>query len=358
MGDIQRAFDKISKGEGPGREEDWIDILQQRPKEKPFFFWFASIDAHWDWQINDEAPVYKPDETIVPPYLYDGPRTREDLTGHYHEISRTDTYAGRLCEELERQGIAENTFFIYCSDNGRPFPRAKTRLYDSGIKTPLIIRAPGAVRPGRTDSLVSSIDFSATILELAGVNKPPTIQGVSFTKILKNPKATTRDYIFAEHNWHVFQSHERMVRYKNWMYIRNALSDRQNLCLESTSKFPAGAELWEAQSRGDLKPQQQDVFLKPRPVEELYDLSNDPYQFKNLASDPKHRKILKHLRKVMDQWIEQTGDTVPDDLTPDREGLSGERNPNFKRGTCPGTERNATKINRPGPIRRKGMFEF
>ena len=359
MGDVQRAFDKISNGKGPGCEEDWIDILQQRPKDKPFFFWFASKDAHRDWQFNDQAPVYDPDEIPVPPYLYDGPRTREDLAGYYHEVSRTDTYAGKLRQELERQGIAENTYFIYCSDNGMPFPRTKTRLYDCGIKTPLIIWNPGHLKPGRTDSLVSSIDFAPTILELAGLDKHAAIQGVSFRPILKNPRATTRDYVFAEHNWHVFQAHERMVRYKNWVYIRNAWPERQNLCLESTPYCPAGEELWEAEAQGKLKEYQRDIFLKPRPAEELYDISADPNQFTNLAALLKHRKILEQLRTVLDQWIEQTGDTVQTNPSNDRELIpSLKNNPDFKVGTFPGAERNATEINRPGPIRKKGFLKF
>ena len=143
MGDLKRAFDKISRGKGPGFQEDWVEILQQRPKDKPFFCWFGSYDAHRPWTLNDKAPVYENDQVNVPPYVYDGPQTRKDLTGYYHEISRTDYYVGKLREELERQGVSDNTYIIYCSDNGRPFPRDKTRLYDSGIKTPLIVWAPG-----------------------------------------------------------------------------------------------------------------------------------------------------------------------------------------------------------------------
>ena len=182
-----KAFAKISKGKGPGREEDWVDILRDRPKDKPFFCWFASTDAHRGWTVNDQAPQYDPEEIQVPPYLYDGPATREDLAQYYHEVSRTDYFAGQIVEELQRQGIAENTYFIYCSDNGRPFPRCKTRLYDSGIKSPLIVWRPGRISPARCNSLVSSIDFAPTILELAGLGKDERIQGVSFAKLLDDP---------------------------------------------------------------------------------------------------------------------------------------------------------------------------
>ncbi|MBN1818686.1 MAG: sulfatase-like hydrolase/transferase [Sedimentisphaerales bacterium] len=350
MGDVKRAFDQILPGKGPGSEGQWVELLQNRPKDKPFFFWFASTDAHRNWQFDDQAPRYESSQVQVPPFLFDGPKTRQDLTGYYHEISRTDTYAGLLRAELERQGIAENTYFVYCSDNGRPFPRCKTRLYDSGIKTPLIVWAPGHLKPARTDSLVSAVDFSATFLDLAGLPKNKTIQGVSFASVLRNPKAVVRDVVFAEHNWHVFQAHERMVRFKNWLYIRNAWPERQNLCVESASQFPAGEELWRAEDEGKLQSHQRDVFLQPRPSEELYDVVRDPDQLHNLADSEKYNQILQTMRAILHRWIEETGDTVPADPTNDRQNAQGKEYDNHRRGTFPGAERNAMQITNPGPI--------
>jgi N-sulfoglucosamine sulfohydrolase len=348
---VNRGFDKVSGGKGPGKEEDWVPMLQERPKDKPFFFWFASSDAHRGWKINKDAPTYKPEEVEVPPYLFDGPATRKDLAEYLHEVSRTDHYLGELRAELKRQGIERDTYIIYMADNGRPFPRCKTRLYDSGIRTPFLIARPGTIAPAVTDSLISSIDISATILELAGAKKDPRIQGVSFAAILQNPKATVRDYVFAEHNWHVFQAHERMVRWKDWVLIRNGYPARQNLCMESDPTFPAGRELWAMETAGQLQPAQRDIFLKPRPALELYDLRNDPHQLRNLIANKKHASMLSDLVRVLDRWAEDTGDTVPKNPTNDRQDAHGKRTKNHKRGTMPGEERGATKINNPGPIK-------
>jgi arylsulfatase len=289
----------------------------------------------------------------VPPFLYDGPVTRQDLADYYHEVSRTDFYAGAIREELERQGVAENTYFVYISDNGRPFPRCKTRLYDSGIKTPLIVWAPGRVKAGRANGLVSTIDLAPTFLELSGLTPPESVQGVSMRPLLEDPKATTRDYVFAEHNWHVFQAHERMARWHKWLYIRNAWPERQNLCVESTPHFPAGQELWQAEVDGKLKPEQRDVFQKPRAAEELYDVEADPYQVTNLAGVAEHQQTLLHLRGVLDQWTKETGDTVPENPTNDREDIDRNKYPDHKRGTFPGAEVDAAHINRPGPVQAK-----
>jgi N-sulfoglucosamine sulfohydrolase len=117
------GFDVSSGGKGPGKEEDWVKLLAERPTDKPFFCWFGSSDAHRGWQADDTAPTYDPEKVPVPPYLFDGPKTRKDLADYWHEVSRTDFYLGELRKELKRQGIEKNTYIIYCADNGRPFPR-------------------------------------------------------------------------------------------------------------------------------------------------------------------------------------------------------------------------------------------
>ena len=345
------AFDKVSRGKGPGAEEDWVQLLSSRPKDKPFFCWFASTDAHRDWRLDDSAPKYSPSDVIVPEYLVDGPETRADLTGYYHEVSRVDHYVGQVAEELKRQGVLDNTLLIFIADNGRPFPRCKTRLYDSGIKTPMIVHFPRRVKPAVTKSIVSVIDISATMLELAGVEKDKRIQGASFLPVLKDPKATTRDVAFAEHNWHVYQSHERMVRHGKWLYIRNNFPNKQNLCVEAY-KGGAGKELWDRNDEGKLTPVQAQLFRNPCPAEELFDVTNDPHQVKNLAADEAHAETLRQMRSVLARWTAETGDTVPKDPTRDRDAPRKKiSRKGFRHREMPGATTGADKIVKPGPVR-------
>ncbi|QDT99009.1 sulfatase family protein [Gimesia aquarii] len=345
------AFDHVSKGKGPGREADWVPILKKRPKDKPFFCWFASVDAHRAWQASKEYKPHQPSEVVVPPYLIDSPETRRDLAQYYDEISRIDFFTGKILDELKTQGIDDNTLILFFADNGRPFPRCKTRLYDSGIKTPMMIRWPAVVKPETVSkSLVSSIDIGPTVLELAGVPIDPRIQGVSFQKLLTQPDAITRDYAFAEHNWHVFKAHERMVRSGDWLYIRNAWPEQRNLCVESID-FPSGEILWQRFKAGKLNQYQQDVFLKPRPKEELYLVTEDPYQFNNLATKPEYADELARLRGVLNQWTEETGDTIPENPTLDRNQRPGApKPPEFEHREMPGDAKQAHAINAPGPV--------
>jgi N-sulfoglucosamine sulfohydrolase len=354
MGDaVERAFDKVTPPRGPGGERQWVEHLRRRPQDKPFFMWFAAVDAHRDWEKTDRDPHYDPNDVIVPPYLIDGPVTRQDLADHWHEISRLDRFVGDVREELERQGVAENTYIIFSADNGRPFPRCKTRLYDSGTKNPFIVWRPGTVKPARTDSLVSAIDIAPTILELADVEIDPRVQGVSLASVFANPKATVRDYAFAEHNWHVAAAHERSVRHGDWLYIRNNLPDVLNMAAESGPVFPAGKELHEAHAAGKTTAAQNDPFLKPRPREELYDTKADSHQLDNLANDPAHAETLEKLRGILDQWTEQTGDSVQDNPTPSVPlvGARQHLQPKFKRGPMPGEDRGAATVTASGPIR-------
>lgn len=346
------AFTKISKGKGPGKEEDWVELLRDRPKDKPFFCWFASTDAHRAWSINEDAPKYDPADVLVPPYLVDGPKTREDLASYYHEVSRYDHFVGEVVAELKRQDIFENTLIIVMADNGRPFPRCKTRLYDSGIKTPFVVHDPRRSEPAVVKSLISSIDVAATILEFAGVEKAPRIQGVSFSKILKDPKASIRDMVFAEHNWHVYRNHERSVRFGDWLYIRNNFPDQQNLCVEACIGG-AGEELWAAHKSGQLTDPQANVFQNPCPEEELYHVGRDPDQLNNLASNPEQEQVLYQARALLTRWTETTGDTIPTNPTPHRDAAPGGSKLDrkaFQHLEMPGDATTATEINDPGPI--------
>ena len=339
------TFDKVSGGKGPSKSADWVSILQKRPKDKPFFMWFASSDAHAPFTINDKARIYDPKDIVIPPYMVDGPKIRQELAGYYHEVSRFDYYIGEVVKELKSQQVFENTMIVIMADNGRPFTRAKTRLYDSGIKTPFIVHFPKVITQAAvSDSLVSAIDVAATILEIAGIKKDERIQGISFQPIMKDAKATVREVVFSEHNWHVNQAHERLVRFGDYLYIKNNFPNRRLWCVEAS--YP---ELDKAFKAGTLNKHQLNVFRNPCPEEELYHIGNDPDQLTNLAGKEETAAIIAKARKLLADWTSQTGDTVPKNPTPDRgtPGTKG-RNPHAE---FPGKATGADKINHPGPIK-------
>lgn len=356
MGDApRRGFDVIHDSDmGPGGEKMWVPVLKNRPEGQPFFLWLASLDAHRDWGVNQFQGQNDPDKITVPPFLVDTPSTRKDLASYYDEITRFDYYVGQVENELKRQKIADQTVIIIISDNGRPFPRCKTRLYDSGIKTPMIIKWPAGIgnEAKVCNSLVSVIDLAPTILDLAGVPASETFQGQSFKKLFIQPDAGFRNYIFAEHNWHDHEALERMVRTKDLMYILNLRPLLPNQGPADSNGSPSFSDLRNQRNAGRLSAAQADVFMTPRPREELYDCQKDPVQLINLASAPDMKDELMHLRQILQQWVDQTGDSNPGHLTGDwysresGDALDVER----IRGEMPGASRHATMINKPGPF--------
>jgi arylsulfatase len=356
MGEYAKdAFDKVVAG-SPGGEERWVECLRQRPKNKPFFIWFASFDAHRPWQLDGDARPHNPEDVVLPPYLIDTPEGRKDMAKYYDEIQRLDRYVGLVVKELEQQDVLDNTCIIFMADNGRPFPRCKTRLYDSGIKTPFVLQWPAGLKEQGSvcHSMLSVIDIAPTILELAGLKTPKSFQGLSITPLMKNPKVSIRNYAFAEHNWHGQIAHERMVRHGDYVYIRNAHPQLPQIC-RLDGQCPQ-KELREMAKQGKLTPAQMDPLLESRPAEELFNVSRDPDQIKNIAGVPEHQKVLDNLRKIMDEWQRLTGDTTPplDKATPDRwdrrtgepiTGTSGRP----QGGVVPGQTSGASNINDPGP---------
>lgn len=346
MGDpAHRAFDiytdKNGYDIGDGGEANWVEFLQGRPKDKPFFFWLASKDAHRFWGADTFMITHHPDSLEVPVYLNDDPETRRDIASYYNEIARFDYYIGQVVSELEKQGVLENTMIIVMADNGRPFPRCKTRVYDSGMKTPFVVYWQNGIKnPGtQTESLISSIDISSTLLELAGINQPDDYQGISFLPILNNPDAKTREYVFSEHNFHSFEAYERMLRSKDFLYVWNARPNLSNCGPFDVLNSPSQHSLDALRDMGKLTPAQADIYMVPRPEEELFDLSLEQEQLLNVASLERYHEKLIFLRGILQKWMQETGDTTPDDLTPDwydretREPLPEKGT----RGTMPGT---------------------
>lgn len=320
--DAKRGFDVVhdnGKKNGDGGEGMWLGALRDRPREKPFFLWFASFDAHRPWGSNDFSGNNDPEQIQPSPYLANTRNTKADLARYYDEITRFDHHIGQVEDELQKQGVLENTLLIIMSDNGRPFPRSKTRVYDSGMKTPFIVKwNRGLPRKGVvTNSLISVIDIAPTLLEVSGVEVISGFQGRSFAKVLKDPASGFRNYIFSEHNWHDYEALERMVRTKDYLYVVNLRPNLSNPGPADSNGSPAFQDLKEIRDAGKLTPAQADIFITPRPAEELYDCRKDPMQLVNVASLAEYQRRLEGMRTIMKQWREETMDTAPAVLTKD-----------------------------------------
>lgn len=297
-------FDRVEDDTGNGTSA-WLPTLRALPEDQPFFLWLATHDPHVPYAPLDEHSIHSPEAVLVPPYLPDTSLVRDRLARYYNEIARTDAEIGRVIELLQQRQLMDTTWVFILSDNGAPFPRAKLNLYDSGIKTPLLVTGPN-LEAGVREGMVSAIDLMPTILDLAGVALPDSIQGKSFRSLLEVADQPGRDFIVAEQNAHGVPIRKRAVRTREFLYIRNLQQSGKHCSFEAGLHKHLAVQ----QAAGQLTHAQQSCLLENRPEEELYRVQDDPYSMHNLADDARHRDGLQAMRDRMAQWAADTADTA------------------------------------------------
>jgi len=315
--DSSLPFDAELAPEQPGNRDVAFMAAEARrfmaaDATRPFFLVIGYSDPHrapqnfgntQDWpRVSRQR--YEPSQVIVPPHLPDVPEVRQDLAHYYESLSRLDSGIGLVLEALRSTGHDDDTLIVYLSDNGRPFPRAKTTLYDDGIHLPLIIAAPDAEKRGvRNEAMVSWVDIAPTILDWTGANGPKDYElpGRSMLPILTEAKPTGWERVFASHGFHEIQQYYpmRALRTREYKYIVN---------LAHPLPFPIAGDVasspsWQAFER---TPAARAYLHRPR--EELYDLTNDPDEAKNLAADAEYRDVLERMRREMESFRTRTRD--------------------------------------------------
>jgi arylsulfatase A-like enzyme len=182
--------------------------------------------------------------------------------------------------------------------------RSKGTLYDRGMEITLLMRMPGTIEAGlRAGQLIQNIDVAPALLEAAGVTAPQRMQGRSFWPLLVGGSYEPHDALFQERNYHSDFDPMRAVRTRRHHYIRNFDPEAKRRWLP--------AEVTEVSEDPELKfvaifPER----TEPRPHEELYDVTADPVEKRNLAGDPSYADVLADLRGRLDDWMESVGDPL------------------------------------------------
>jgi N-sulfoglucosamine sulfohydrolase len=279
---------------------------------RPFFLWVGFHEPHRPYDSVLPPDAHSPASAVVPPHLVDTPETRTDISRYYDAIARMDRAIGDMLAELGRRRLRESTLVVFVSDNGAPFPREKGTLYDSGIRTPLVLSWPGVIRAGSVYNRgpVSTVDLMPTLLDLAGVKTPRSVQGRSFRELLTAPDAFRgREHVFSERNWHDCDEHQRAVRTARFKLIRTDAYTGLPLCTAADiGGSPSFLALRARARAGKLTAGQRRLFEAPRARLELYDLAKDPWELTNVADDPAYGAKVRELAAVLQEWIESTDD--------------------------------------------------
>lgn len=326
--------DRDRNPSGPAYDS-FEDFLDHRPASSPFSFWFGTHDPHRIYETGSGAKSGIPLDAIQLPAIFpDSPEVRSDIADYYFEVQRMDQELGEMLSLLRQIGELENTVIVVTSDNGMPFPRAKSNLYDMGARVPLVIRWPERVASGRVASdLVSLTDLAPTFLEIAKLPIPDVMTGRSLVPLLTSQKSglidSSRTFTYYGKERHLPAQETpisggypmRAIRTDAFLYIRNFQPDRWPSGTPHYDRafiYPA----WYADTDGgptkhymidnrDEDETHQLLFslaFDKRPGEELYDLANDPDQLVNVASDPAYSTIKKDLWNQLMNELQTSGD--------------------------------------------------
>ncbi len=299
----------------PFDSDQWVDLASNQPFYAQINFPETHRGDQWDNAHTRIPRPADPDNVDIPPYYPDHPVVRQNWAQYLNTVMALDQKVGTVLGQLEADGLAENTVVIFMADHGRAMMRGKQWPYDSGLRIPLIIRWPSDIPApvqyeagGRSDRLLSHIDISATTLAAAGVPPPEDMQGRVFLGAEADP---ARRYVFGGRDrGDETVDRVRTVRSKRFRYIRNFYPGQPFL---QTNRYKLAnyetiwvmKKLYEA---GKLTPVQDRFFAPERPIEELYDLQNDPHEVHNLADSSAYREILHDMRYELDRWIRSTDD--------------------------------------------------
>jgi arylsulfatase A-like enzyme len=241
-------------------------VNQAVADKKPFFLWYAPLLPH--------AP-HNPPERLLAKYRDKTPS--EHVAKYWAMVEWFDETCGDLMKFLDDQKLAENTIVVYVTDNGwiqdpqkpRYAERSKQSQYDGGLRTPIMLRWPGRVRPQKSEALAMSVDIAPTLLKAVGVEPPKVMQGVNLLdEAAVKPRTTIHGEIFT-HN---------------------------SMNLEK----PSASLRWRWMIDGDYKLIIPHAANEPAAKVELFKITSDVNEEKDLAaSEP---EVVKALTAKLDAW--------------------------------------------------------
>jgi len=286
------------------RAIDWLE--NRKHKNKPYFMYVSHKAVHSDFVPRDRdrgryaKARWIPPKTFAntpenrqgkPAWLINQRNSRHGVDYGYNlekfdlefyvkryceALIAVDDNVGRLLDHLEKTGELDDTLVVYMGDNGFQFGEHglidKRTAYEASIRVPLIMHCPQILKAGsRLEQVVANIDIAPTLLEAAGLAKPPHMDGASFYPHLIGRSAPWNDELLYEYYW-------------EWNYPQTPTT---HALRTDRFKYIRYHGLWDSN--------------------ELYDLKNDPDETTNLIRDPRHVQTLERLNKRLFEKLQASG---------------------------------------------------
>ena len=293
---------------------------------RPWHLFYNIPNSHRPFPNSDKVRIrVQPGEVKLPAFLPDAPVVRQDWAEYLAGVEMADHFVGEVLAALRASGQESNTIVVcLAGDHGPAFQHGKMTLYDLGLRTNLIIRAPGMKADVVSEALVSELDLAPTLLDLLGLAPFPKSHGISLLPVLEGKKgAKAHDYIFSEIS-------DRGVLPNDGMQERSVCDGRWHLIYrekltpawrqvqaDSRDAQPWGNRTYDQTVKlRDSFPEQYRILteMDPQslggtvPATEFYDLKTDPDEMRNLAGEAKLHPDLGRLYAALKDWVRQTND--------------------------------------------------
>jgi N-sulfoglucosamine sulfohydrolase len=286
-------------------------MIESAASDTPFCLFACSNEPHTPWNKGD-ASIYPPEKVVLPPYIVDTPKVREDFSAYLAEITYYDGQVGEILALLEENGLSENTLVMVVSEQGNAFPFAKWTCYGNGLQSAMIVRWPGQVEAGAvTDALVEYCDVVPTFVVAAGGTPASVLDGKSLIPVLKGDATRHKDYVYGE------VTTRGIINGTDSYPIRTVRGERFRLIwnLNPTAKYTNACTRAEAfqsmiakATAGDAHAEEFVSKYHFRPEFELFDCNADPLEMNNVAGNPEYAKVVTRLKGKLDDWMTDQGD--------------------------------------------------
>ena len=296
---------------------------KNRKKDQPFFHVqnFHNThegQLHFDQEHLENALKTNNLDSIKPfPYHPDTPTFRYTQSLYHNHHKDVDKEIGKFIKKLEDENLLDNTIIFYYADHGGVLPRSKGYIYESGLNVPLVVRVPEKFKKlspfkagSRTSTFVEFVDLVPTVLSLAGIEIPRSIDGKPFLgKKLKKTKLEKQNITFGyADRFDEKYDLVRSVRVGKYKYIRNYqpfnVDGLYNFYRYKMLAYKEWYKLFQDGKLNDVQSQ----FFKPRAPEALYNIDEDPHEIKNLAKDKNYIEILLDLRTKLNDHLVSIND--------------------------------------------------
>ncbi len=329
----------IARDTDAWEEDDWWDFeeaLANRGENQPFYMFYNTWQSH-EGKIHGEQEGYEyfqatfesrgqsfidsvwssfraPDpETIkLPDYLPDLPEVRNDLALYYTLMEALDFEFREFLKALEMSGELQNTIIIYSSDHGGVMARSKRFAMETGLHVPMFIWFPPKyehLAPSRqgssNDDIVTLLDIPPTILQLAGAATPDYFQGVSLLESGEGRHETAFGF-----RGRMDESYDmvRTLRRGDYRYSQVYYPFRPDGQHVAYLWRAPNVQAWDTHHREGMTDHVTRAFFEPRPAEGLYNVTEDPYQLRNLADSAGYDSLLLALREEQLSYLREVGD--------------------------------------------------